>query len=139
MTSPSVPSRLRRAINVESGLNDGLAVPVIVVHVAMVWSLRYEWQFSQATRNGYAGFLMFHAALLMIVTSLFLAERHALWLVRLAFLVVSAGALGAVFLYDVVAIYRVPVILFAAAGSVAWIRVLLRTRTFRPHVTPRAR
>ena len=31
VTSPAVPQRLRQALNVESGLNDGLAVPVIVV------------------------------------------------------------------------------------------------------------
>jgi len=31
VTSPTVPHRLRQALNVESGLNDGLAVPVIIV------------------------------------------------------------------------------------------------------------
>ncbi len=31
VNSPSVPSRLRQAIAVESGLNDGLAVPIIIV------------------------------------------------------------------------------------------------------------
>ncbi len=31
VTSPSVPSRLRQGINVESGLNDGLALPVVMI------------------------------------------------------------------------------------------------------------
>ncbi len=31
VTSPNVPARLRQAINVESGLNDGLALPVVMV------------------------------------------------------------------------------------------------------------
>jgi NhaP-type Na+/H+ or K+/H+ antiporter len=31
VTSPSVPSHLRQGINVESGLNDGLALPVVIV------------------------------------------------------------------------------------------------------------
>lgn len=36
VSSPSVPLRLRQSINVESGLNDGFAVPVIIV--AALWS-----------------------------------------------------------------------------------------------------
>ena len=31
VTSPNVPARLKQAINVESGLNDGLALPVVMV------------------------------------------------------------------------------------------------------------
>ncbi len=31
VTSPNVPSRLRQGINVESGLNDGLALPVVMI------------------------------------------------------------------------------------------------------------
>lgn len=94
----------------------GVAV-VIVVHVLLVWSVRYEWQFAEATRNGYAGFLLFHGALLAIIASLLLHERIARWLIWAAFLVVSAGALGAVFIYEEVALYRIPVVLFAVAGS----------------------
>ena len=40
---------------------------VIVAHVILVWSVRYEWQLSAAVRNGYVGFAVFHAALAMIV------------------------------------------------------------------------
>ncbi|MGY1592456.1 cation:proton antiporter [Geodermatophilus sp. SYSU D00708] len=34
VTNPAVPSRVRRLINVESGLNDGIATPVVVFAVA---------------------------------------------------------------------------------------------------------
>jgi sodium/hydrogen antiporter len=34
MTNPAVPGRIRRLINVESGLNDGIATPVVLIAVA---------------------------------------------------------------------------------------------------------
>jgi|tagenome__1003787_1003787.scaffolds.fasta_scaffold20816338_1 NhaP-type Na+/H+ or K+/H+ antiporter len=34
MTNPAVPERVRRVINVESGLNDGIATPVVMVAIA---------------------------------------------------------------------------------------------------------
>ena len=34
MVNPSVPARIRRIINVESGLNDGIATPVVLVAIA---------------------------------------------------------------------------------------------------------
>jgi NhaP-type Na+/H+ or K+/H+ antiporter len=34
MTNPAVPERIRRVLNVESGLNDGIATPVVMVAVA---------------------------------------------------------------------------------------------------------
>ena len=34
MVNPAVPARIRRLINVESGLNDGIATPVVLVAVA---------------------------------------------------------------------------------------------------------
>ena len=37
-TNPSVPVRLRRALNVESGLNDGLATPVLTLFLAILAS-----------------------------------------------------------------------------------------------------
>ncbi|MFJ6573871.1 cation:proton antiporter [Streptomyces sp. NPDC091292] len=36
MVNPSVPARIRRLINVESGLNDGIATPVVVLALAGV-------------------------------------------------------------------------------------------------------
>ena len=90
---------------------------VIISHVVLVWMVRYDWQLAGATRNGYVGFLIFHGALVLIVVSLFLAERSARVFVWTAFVVVSLGAVGAVFRYEVVAIYRAPVILIAAVGA----------------------
>ena len=34
VTNPAIPERIRRAINVESGLNDGMALPPILVCIA---------------------------------------------------------------------------------------------------------
>ncbi len=34
MTNPAVPTRIRRVLNVESGLNDGIATPIVVVAIA---------------------------------------------------------------------------------------------------------
>jgi NhaP-type Na+/H+ or K+/H+ antiporter len=36
MTNPDVPERIRRVLNVESGLNDGIATPVVMVAIAGV-------------------------------------------------------------------------------------------------------
>ena len=95
---------------------------VIVVHVAMVWAFRFHGDFSLAVRNGYAGFAMFHAALLIILVSTFVREHIARRLVQVAFVIVTLGALGASFLYEVVAIYRIPVLLCAVVGggSLIW-------------------
>ena len=35
VTSPHVPVRIRQAINVESGLNDGIALPVVLIFVSL--------------------------------------------------------------------------------------------------------
>ena len=36
MSNPSVPDRIRRALNVESGLNDGIVTPIVLVAIAGV-------------------------------------------------------------------------------------------------------
>jgi len=36
MTNPAIPERIRRIINVESGLNDGIATPVVMIAIAGV-------------------------------------------------------------------------------------------------------
>lgn len=92
-------------------------VLVIVTHVTLVWHVRYEWQFSEATRNGYPGFLLFHGALAAILASVVSGERAARMLIIGAFAVVTAGAIGATFRYEVVAMYRIPVLALAIAGA----------------------
>lgn len=99
-----------------------LVATVIVVHVFMVWTFRYGWSFDLAVRNGYAGFVVFHLALLLILLSTVVREPLSRRLGRVAFLMVSAGALGAAFRYDVVAMYRIPVIACAAAGIMSLAR-----------------
>ena len=91
---------------------------IIVTHVFMVWHVRYEWQFSEATRNGYGGFALFHGALLAIIASTVVPMRIAEKLLVAAFLTVTLGALVATSRYDVVRAYRIPVIVIAIAGVV---------------------
>ena len=91
---------------------------VVLVHVVLVWTFRYEGDIAQATRNGYAGFLIFHVALALIVAAPLLPPRPGRLATLVAFPIVCIGASGAVFRYDEVAIYRVPVILVAALGIV---------------------
>ena len=90
---------------------------IILIHVFMVWSYRYDWQFAVSVRNGYSGFLIFHTALLIILLSNFVQENIARILIKISFIVVTTGAVGAVFRYDVVEIYKVPVLIFAVVGS----------------------
>ncbi len=90
---------------------------IITIHVMLIWHIRYDWQFAQATRNGVGGFLLFHAALGAIIASVFTRGRNRQMLILLSFGVVTLGAIGAVFMYDAVAAYRLPVILTALIGA----------------------
>jgi hypothetical protein len=101
---------------------------VILGHVTLVWIVRYQGQLGEATRHGYLGFLLFHSALLAIVTSVFVGHRLARQLILGAFGVVTVGALGAVFRYEVVAMYRIPVVVCAVIGSIALFRAYRRSR-----------
>jgi hypothetical protein len=106
-------------------------VIIIVTHVILVWTVRYEWQFSEATREGYAGFVLFHGALLAIITSLFVGAHTARNLILGAFAIVTLGAVGAVFKFDVVEKYRIPVIVSAIAGIIGLVQAF-RARSARP-------
>ena len=44
-----------------------VSAAIIVLHVALVWAFGYEWRLAVATRNGYAGFVVFHLALALKV------------------------------------------------------------------------
>ncbi len=93
-----------------------LAALIAVAHVYLVWACRYDWQFAMAVRNGYAGFFIFHSALLFIVAAAFVPSVICKPLIILSFLIVSAGASGAVFRYEVVSIYRIPVLIIGGLG-----------------------
>jgi lambda repressor-like predicted transcriptional regulator len=98
----------------------------ILLHVTLVWAYRYEWQLGRATRNGYAGFVIFHAALVLIALSLFVRERVTVVLLPMAFVIVTAGAVGAVFRYEEVTSYRAPVLVCAVVGGAGLVAVALR-------------
>lgn len=104
---------------------------VIVTHVILVWTVRYEWQLSEATRNGYAGFVLFHAALVEIVVSVFARDHLARRLLVSAFGIVTVGALGAVFMYDEVRLYRIPVIAIAFVGLTGLVQAYVSRRSSR--------
>ena len=89
---------------------------IVFAHVLMVWHFRYEWEITQATRNGYAGFVIFHAALLGILAAPLAGNRWARRLVACSFLVAAMGASGAVMRYDEVAVYRLPVFVCDLVG-----------------------
>lgn len=89
---------------------------IIFVHVVLVWVHRYEFQFDVAVRNGYFGFIIFHSALLMILTSNFVKRSISIKLIRISFIIVAAGAIGATFRYDVVEVYKIPVIILSVIG-----------------------
>ena len=90
---------------------------IIVVHVALVWTVRYDWSWAQATRNGYAGFVIFHGALALILSSVFVGDRMGTRFIAASFVIVTLGALGAVFRYEEVAVYRPVVIGLAVVGA----------------------
>lgn len=54
VSNPAVPVRIRQALNVESGLNDGIAVPVVVLLAALAVA-------STAADTSYTGFAAFGA------------------------------------------------------------------------------
>jgi hypothetical protein len=92
------------------------AAVVAVIHVGLVWGLRFGWSLNYALEKSIPGFVIFHTALAIIVTAALVREPWAGRLTYLAFPVVTAGAAGAAFRYDYVAGYRLP--LLAAFGVV---------------------
>ena len=108
---------------------------IIFTHIFLVWSHRYDWQFSQATRNRYAGFIIFHGALFSIICATFSPARIAKNMIIASFFIVSAGASGAVFRYEVVSPFRIPVLLTAFSG-IGFIAKTWYTRRASPVETP---
>lgn len=96
---------------------------VVAAHVACVWGLRFEWQVERAVDGRLAGFVLFHGALLLIAVAPLTRGRAALGLLAAAFAIVSIGAIGAAFKYDVVAALQIPLLIACAAtiASAAWL------------------
>jgi len=99
-----------------------VVVPIIFVHVLMVWMFRYGWQFDLAVRNGYAGFAIFHSALISILISAFCRRDLAQKLIHLSFVIVTVGAIGASFRYEDVAMYRFVVMGCGLVGGMGLFR-----------------
>lgn len=107
-----------------------IVVGIIFAHVVMVWMFRYDWQFHLAVRNGYAGFLIFHLAVISIFISTFCNRDLGQTLIHVSFLIVTVGAVGASFRYDVVAVYRVVVIGCGLMGGLSLIQFYVFKRRF---------
>lgn len=95
-------------------------------HVLCVWALRFEWSFERAFVGRIPGFVLFHAALGLILAAPFARARSGL-LARVAFGIVSVGAVAATFRYEVVHALRVPT-LAIAVGTPVTALVLRRRR-----------
>jgi hypothetical protein len=110
-----------------------ITAAIILIHVFMVWNYHYEWNFSMSVRNGYSGFLIFHSSLLLILVSAFLKENISRILIIISFIIVSTGAIGASFRYEIVSVYRIPVLFLAFSGFLSLFlnyfrKPLIRTR-----------
>lgn len=107
----------RRALTVT------LAV-VLIAHVALVWGHRFGGSLETALAKGLPGFVVFHAAFAAIVAAALAPEPWSGRLLFAAFPVASAGAIGAAFKYDYVAVLRAPLIVVLAAtlaiATLAW-------------------
>lgn len=95
-----------------TGLSATTAI-VVTAHVLCIWGLRFDWSLSQMWHKSAAGFVIFHAALGLILAIPFLRVRRRL-ITNGAFALVSAGALPAPFRYPELSLLALP--LFAIAG-----------------------
>jgi hypothetical protein len=99
-----------------------VAAVVITAHVALVWRWRFDGSLAVAWGKGAVGFIVFHLAWGLSVGAAVAPEWLSRRLLIVAFPVVSAGAIGAVFKYDDVQAYRWPVIAIAVIGLAVLVR-----------------
>ena len=91
---------------------------VVVVHVGMVWGLRFGWSLEMALSKGWTGFIAFHVALVILIAASISAEPWSGRLLLIAFPIITLGAIVASFKYDFVAIYRWPLVIAALATTI---------------------
>lgn len=96
-------------------------VAVLVVHVALVWGVRFRGSLDAALAKGLAGLVVFHVAFAAIVAAAFTRETWSTRLLVGAFPVATAGAIGAAFKYDYVAWTRIPLIVICLSTVAATI------------------
>lgn len=120
------------SLALDAGLGARRGVSIVtallaLAHVFLVWSRRFDWSLTAATARGWAGFLVFHCALALVVAAAAAPRPWAMRLVLAAFPVVTIGAVSAVFRYDFVAAWRWPVVVIAVLGTAGAIRRLKRS------------
>jgi hypothetical protein len=106
----------------------------VVTHVALVWALRFEWSLSRAWHKSPAAFVIFHAALALIVATPLLSGRARDRVTLAAFGIVSTGALPATVRYPETGVLAIPLFAAFAAVTVVGVAALRRRR-----VTARSR
>ena len=94
----------------------------------MVWIYRYDWQLDLAVRNGYAGFVIFHTALALILVSTFVNQYLSQKLIHISFVIVTIGATGASLRYDEVSMYRFIVVPCGLIGGIGLIKFYILDR-----------
>ena len=104
---------------------------IILAHVLMVWIYRYDWQLDLAVRNGYAGFVIFHTALILILLSTFTNKNLSQKLIHLSFVVATMGATGASLRHEEVSMYRFIVIPCGLIGGIGLIKFYILDRKKR--------
>ena len=106
---------------------------VIVAHVACVWTFRFGWSLNAMWQKSAPGFLLFHGALFLLLSSLLARGKLQDRLLWSGFVIVSAGAVPAPFRYPEIGALRLPmVVTFAAAAWVMLSAVLRATRAQPP-------
>ena len=104
---------------------------VVLAHVALVWSDRFDWSLARMLQKSVAGFVLFHAALLLVLAAAVLPRRHGDRCILLAFPIVSAGALPAPFRYPEIGWLKAPLLALFALAVVAAVLAFRRRRARR--------
>lgn len=98
----------------------GLAITtaiVVTAHVACVWGLRFEWSLTRMLDKSLPGFVIFHAALLLILIAPRLRGKHCVRVTTAAFILVTAGAIPAPLRYPELSLLLWPLLAIAATAT----------------------
>lgn len=96
VTNPSVPSRVRRALNIESGLNDGIATPFVIFFLGVVAAEAIHKHYVFGALKELALGVLFGAALGAVAGALAARARRGGWTTPLsdALVVLSVALLA---------------------------------------------
>ena len=93
------------------------AAGLFAVCVYLVWSVRFDWAFDLAVRLEFAGFMLFHSALIAIVFAAVSPGRFERGMVLVAFFITSVGANLAAWPYDAPLVYLLPIVATTLLGT----------------------